>query len=186
MKEKQFVNNEQEAEKEFYPNFEDCPNVDIDDPEIMLSEASEEDLEELENEDYTFLNLNRRIKELRKENKLTQMDMAKILGIQHKQYWLYEQVGYSMNIEKLAKIAMFYNVSIDWLSGYCDVRKPFGTGEETEHGVNGFLLNTVKKAKAEGISVEELGEILKENDDTAVVHHRHTSTHFDDSFDDLL
>lgn len=184
MKEKQFVNNEQEAKEKSHSKFEDCPDVDIDDPEIILSQASEEEYDELINEDYKFLDLNRRIKELRKENGLTQMDMAKVLGIQHKQYWLYEQVGYSMNVEKLAKIAMFYNVSIDWLSGYCDVKKPFGTGKETEHGVNGFLLSTVKKAKAEGISVEELKEILRSSDDTVVVHHRPTSTHFDDSFND--
>ena len=112
--------------------------------------------------------LNSRIKELRKENGLTQVDMAKILDITQKQYWLYEQDGYLMNILNIGIIAMFYNVSIDWLSGYCDVKKPFGTGKETEHGVNGFLLSTVKKAKAEGISVTELGKILKENDDTVV------------------
>ena len=107
--------------------------------------------------------LNSRIKELRKENGLTQVDMAKILDITQKQYWLYEQDGYLMNILNIGIIAMFYNVSIDWLSGLCKTKKPFGDGNEnSEYEVNGYSLKAVieyrkeHKANARKANIEEI------------------------------
>lgn len=107
--------------------------------------------------------LNSRIKELRKENGLTQVDMAKILEITQKQYWLYEQDGYLLNILNIGFIAMFYNVSIDWLSGLCKTRKPFGDGDEnSEYIINGYSLKAVleyrkeHKVNARKANIEEI------------------------------
>ena len=107
--------------------------------------------------------LNSRIKELRKENGLTQVDMAKILEITQKQYWLYEQDGYLLNILNIGFIAMFYNVSIDWLSGLCKMRKPFGDGDEnSEYIINGYSLKAVleyrkeHKVNARKANIEEI------------------------------
>lgn len=95
----------------------------------------------------TITVLNRRIKELRLENGLSQNDLANILDISQKEYWRCEQDGYSMNITRLAEIAIFYNVSIDWLSGYCPERKPFfNEGGITR--VNGYSLEELKASKA--------------------------------------
>lgn len=91
--------------------------------------------------------LNQRIKELRIENGLSQNDLANILDISQKEYWRCEQAGYSMNILRLAEIAIFYNVSIDWLSGYYPTRKPFfPEGGVTK--VNGHSLEEIKASKA--------------------------------------
>lgn len=158
MKEKQFVNKNSEKH---YSRIEDCPDIDFSDPEVVINLP--ESLNDFSNEEEKALQLNNRIKELRHENGLTQMDMAQILRVKHKQYWLYEQIGYNMNIEKLAQIAMFYNVSIDWLSGFCDVRKPFGAGDEnTEYEVNGFVLSFVKQAKEKGTKISDIQDIQNE------------------------
>lgn len=90
--------------------------------------------------------LNERIKELRLENELSQSDLSCILAISRKDYWRYEQPGYSMSIQKLTAIAVFYNVSIDWLSGYFPVRKPFFP-EGGIARVNGFNLDEFKASK---------------------------------------
>ena len=107
--------------------------------------------------------LNENIKKLRKENGLTQVDMAKILDITQKQYWLYEQDGYLMNILSIGFIAMFYNVSIDWLSGLCKTKKPFGDGDEnSEYIINGYSLKAVleyrkeHKVNARKANIEEI------------------------------
>lgn len=90
--------------------------------------------------------LNERIKELRIENGLSQNDLSTILDISRKDYWRYEQPGYSMSIQKLSAIAILYNVSIDWLSGYYPTRKPFFP-EDRIAKVNGYSLEEFKASK---------------------------------------
>ena len=90
--------------------------------------------------------VNQRIKELRKEHGLTQTDLANVLDVSQREYWRYEQEGYSVNITILALIAIFYNVSLDWISGWHDKRKPFF--EENENPmVNGYTLKSLKASK---------------------------------------
>lgn len=81
------------------------------------------DLESSNNKWITPCNSN--IKKLRVENGLTQNDLANYLNITQKEYWRYEQDGYSVNILMLAQIAIFYNVSLDWISGWHPTKKPF-------------------------------------------------------------
>lgn len=90
--------------------------------------------------------MNQRIKELRVENGLSQNDVANILNISQKEYWRCEQDGYSVRIHRLAQIAIFYNVSLDWLSGWNPERKPFFSEAQTI--VNGYNLEQFKAAKA--------------------------------------
>ena len=93
---------------------------------------------------YTMVN--QRIKELRKEHGLTQNDLANVLDVSQREYWRYEQEGYSVSILNLTQIAIFYNVSLDWFSGFHSTRKPFfEEGEETM--VNGYTLKSLKASK---------------------------------------
>ncbi len=91
--------------------------------------------------------VNSNIKQLRLENGLSQQDLANILNVSQKEYWRYEQQGYSVNILILAQIAIFYNVSLDWISGYHKERKPFFADAEC-NSVNGYTLQGMKEAKA--------------------------------------
>ena len=95
---------------------------------------------------------NKRIKELRTENGLSQIDLANVLQVSQKEYWRYEQDGYSINILKLAQIAVFYNVSLDWISGYHKERKPFFESDSKNKitCVHGYILSELKEAKAKG------------------------------------
>lgn len=101
--------------------------------------------------EYTMINKN--IKLLRKENKLTQEELANILDVSQKEYWRYEQEGYSVNIMKLSLIALFYNISIDWITGFHRERKPFFNTEENTY-VNGYNLQKIKEAKEKGIKYQ--------------------------------
>lgn len=58
-----------------------------------------------------------RIKELRKENRKTQTEMAKYLNIAQNSYQRYEAGETEPNIGNLIKLADYYNVSIDYLVG---------------------------------------------------------------------
>ena len=66
-----------------------------------------------------------RLKELREDRDLLQADIAKYLGIPQQNYSRYELGIISMPIERYERLAEFYQVSIDYLVGRTDTRKPY-------------------------------------------------------------
>ena len=58
-----------------------------------------------------------RLKELRKEKKLTQAKVAEALGITQQSYARWENGKVTPTSEKLAQIAKFYGVTTDYLLG---------------------------------------------------------------------
>lgn len=55
------------------------------------------------------------VRELRSENKLTQLDIAKVLDIDHTTYSQYETEKVLIPITTLNTLANYYNVSLDYL-----------------------------------------------------------------------
>ncbi len=66
-----------------------------------------------------------RLKEIRQDRDLYQKDVANFLGIKQQQYSEYELGSVLISIEKLSKLADFYNTSVDYLIGRTDERKPY-------------------------------------------------------------
>ena len=66
-----------------------------------------------------------RLRDIREDKDLSQADVAKILKTSQQQYSKYEIGIRSMPIEKLNKLADFYQTSVDYLIGRTDERKPY-------------------------------------------------------------
>lgn len=66
-----------------------------------------------------------RLKEIRKDNDYNQIEIAKYLDITQVQYSRYETGERLIPITHLIRLAEFYKVSIDYLVGLTDVRKPY-------------------------------------------------------------
>lgn len=66
-----------------------------------------------------------RLKEIRQDRDLQQIDIAKVLKTSQVQYSRYERGIRVMPVDKIAKFAKFYDVSIDYLLGLTDIRKPY-------------------------------------------------------------
>ncbi|MBR6676648.1 MAG: helix-turn-helix transcriptional regulator [Clostridia bacterium] len=66
--------------------------------------------------------LSRRLKELRKEKGLSQIQVAIYCDITEKAYQNYELMTREPKLEILIRIADYYNVSLDWLTGRTDIR----------------------------------------------------------------
>ncbi|WP_218184409.1 helix-turn-helix domain-containing protein [Thermoanaerobacter thermocopriae] len=69
--------------------------------------------------------LGERIKQLRLEHGMTQEEFGKLFGVTKYSISLYESNKTSPSDEIKKKIAEYFNVSMDWLMGLTDVRKPF-------------------------------------------------------------
>ena len=73
-----------------------------------------------------------RLKEIRQDRDLYQKDIAKILNTSQKQYSLYETGLRLIPIDKLEKLAKYYDTSIDYILYQTDVNKPYPVPEEKE------------------------------------------------------
>ncbi len=62
-----------------------------------------------------------RIKDLREDAQLMQTDVAKVLEISQQHYSLYESGKREIPLHLVIKLALFYNVSLDYLAGLTDV-----------------------------------------------------------------
>jgi transcriptional regulator with XRE-family HTH domain len=66
---------------------------------------------------------NERLKLLRKERGLTQVQMSEMMSIAYRNYQRLEADGNTPNYVNLIKIADIFNVSLDYLTGRTDQRE---------------------------------------------------------------
>lgn len=67
----------------------------------------------------------RRIKDLREDNDKKQSEIAKILEISQQYYSEYEKGNRPIPVEKLKKLAKFYNTSIDYIVELTNEKTPY-------------------------------------------------------------
>ncbi len=72
-----------------------------------------------------------RLKELRKEKKLTQVKLGEMLNYGYTAIANYESGRNQPSIPDLKKIASIFNVSMDYLLGVNDIRHPYVIDDET-------------------------------------------------------
>lgn len=66
----------------------------------------------------------KRLKDLREDKDYYQKDVAKLLGISQQYYSQYELGKYTIPVELLIILAKEYNVSIDYIVGLTDNKRP--------------------------------------------------------------
>lgn len=64
-----------------------------------------------------------RLRDMREDHDLTQKDIAEILQTTQEQISKYEIGKQMMGVDKYIKLAKFYNVSLDYLTGIIDTPK---------------------------------------------------------------
>lgn len=69
--------------------------------------------------------LYKRIKDLREDNDKKQIEIAKILDISQQYYSEYEKGNRPIPVEKLRKLALLYNTSIDYIVELTDEKSPY-------------------------------------------------------------
>lgn len=73
------------------------------------------------------MDLGIRLKQLRIERGLNQIDIANMLGVERSTYGKYETGDSSPDYDKLIQLSNFYQVSIDFLLGKTDIKNPIET-----------------------------------------------------------
>lgn len=68
---------------------------------------------------------NERIREIREDSALTQQNIADILSVGQRTYCDYESGKTRIPIDSILKLAKYYNVSIDYITGASNIRKEY-------------------------------------------------------------
>ena len=65
-----------------------------------------------------------RLRDLREDKDMPQKDIAQLLGITTQQYSLYETGKREIPFHHVITLAKFYNVSLDYIAGLTNNKKP--------------------------------------------------------------
>ncbi len=73
-----------------------------------------------------------RIRNLREDKDLSQKEIAKILNCSQTTYSRYETGDLNIPVDSLIKLAIYFNTSIDYLTGLTDEKKPYKRSVRTD------------------------------------------------------
>ena len=68
---------------------------------------------------------NERIREIREDNHLTQQKIADLLHIGQRTYADYESGKTRIPVDSIMKLAKFYNVSVDYITGASNIKTEY-------------------------------------------------------------
>ncbi len=68
----------------------------------------------------------KRIKELRADTNLTELQVGKVINVTQRTYSYYETGQRMMPPEVLIKLAKFYGTTVDYILGLTNEKKPYG------------------------------------------------------------
>lgn len=71
------------------------------------------------------MNWQSRIRSLREDNDYTQIQIAKILNVGQRTYADYELGKTRIPVDSLVKLAKYYNVDMNYITGVSNTKKPF-------------------------------------------------------------
>lgn len=72
----------------------------------------------------------KRIRNLREDNDLKQIDLAKLLQISQAQYSHIETGENDITLDSLIRLAIFYNTSIDYILELTNEKKPYARSKK--------------------------------------------------------
>ncbi len=98
--------------------------------------------------------LGKKIKLLREEKELSQLELAKILNISNSTLSQYEAGNRVPGDDIKKKIADYFNVSVDFLLGRTEERNPY-TNDKDLDKVDKFLLELKEEMEKEGLEFDE-------------------------------
>ncbi|WP_018249756.1 helix-turn-helix domain-containing protein [Orenia marismortui] len=104
----------------------------------------------------------KRIRQLRKENKLTQQQLADKIGVGRATIAGYETKGKEPGYDTLTKLAEIFDVSVDYLLGRTDIKKAVPSSPKIPDDVQKLLSDEENRFIADLLQKEEIQMYLRE------------------------
>ncbi len=77
------------------------------------------------------MNIGTKLRGLREDRDLTQQDIADYLQIDRKTYNRYEQSKHEIKVDVIVKLAVYYNISMDYICGITNYETPLKTEDNS-------------------------------------------------------
>lgn len=106
-----------------------------------------------------------RLRDLREDKDLLQEDIAEIIQSSVRQYGLYERGKTDIPLEKTLKLANFYNVSIDYITGRTNDKKGFNKSDLPDTEVDLLKKFRSLSEKQQGIILGRIEAMTEENEE---------------------
>ncbi|EGK10197.1 MAG: helix-turn-helix transcriptional regulator [Firmicutes bacterium] len=103
------------------------------------------------------MSFGQRLKELRKKRKITQAELAKVLGVDNTTISKWESNTYEPEMTAIKEIADFFNVSADYLLGRTNVPSQFET--EAAHRTDDPMDDLPQQARED---IEKFKEFIRQ------------------------
>ncbi|ANS52492.1 hypothetical protein BT246_72020 (plasmid) [Bacillus thuringiensis] len=101
-----------------------------------------------------------RLKDLRREKKLTQQDIADVLGIEKSNISRFESGKQSLSSENIIKTAKYFDVSVDYILGISDYKT---INKKKEEQIPKDVVELIKKINTLSPEKRQLIESLIDN-----------------------
>ncbi|EJR59500.1 MULTISPECIES: helix-turn-helix domain-containing protein [Bacillus cereus group] len=101
-----------------------------------------------------------RLKDLRREKKLTQQDIADVLGIEKSNISRFESGKQSLSSENIIKTAKYFDVSVDYILGISDYKT---INKKKEEQIPKDVVKLIKKINTLSPEKRQLIESLIDN-----------------------
>lgn len=102
----------------------------------------------------------KRLKDLRLSHNLTQFDLAESLNLSPSTIGMYEQARREPDMETLIRLAQYFNVSADYLTGSSNVMRPTEAMSIMEEK-GGIYFHFAKQARDLDLTQEDLNFIFE-------------------------
>jgi transcriptional regulator with XRE-family HTH domain len=110
------------------------------------------------------MNFAQRLKEIREEKNLSQEQLGKEIDRSRTSISGYETYDRLPDVDTLIKLVKYFDISLDWLMGFSNVRRATNSVESVEAIYKDILDNLKEKLIADGIIMKDEGlspEILR-------------------------
>ena len=106
-----------------------------------------------------------RLKELRKEHKITQEQLASIIGVERSSIGKYEGKSRIIPSDDIKRrIADYFGVSIDYLLGYTDLRINLNVGDLSENEKNLILMYRELVPAGQSLVIDYVQMLISKSD----------------------
>lgn len=106
------------------------------------------------------MSFGKRLKQLRTDKEITQLQLSEILGTAKSNISKYEAGTIEPNISILCKLGQYFNISMDYLLGITDIKSPYGSNHE-HIGINEEVgMSLAYWIRKTGLSYKEVAEKL--------------------------
>lgn len=110
------------------------------------------------------MEIQQRLKDIREDRELSQQEVADYLKIDRKTYCRYEKGHHEIKVDVLVKLAQYYNLSLDYITGITNVPEKLNSSRHLNQQLNSKQLKLIHQYEHNKEFQKAVDKLLDIND----------------------